>query len=168
MSDRVGMLAWLGKVDTALVVDSSASVSQSACGGELARSLPRDQIDSSALKAAGQELTRAADMTAPEWALWRQIADEVAALYQMPPREQAALRQRLAEGDMLFMQFLLTEARAHGLPVTGRLEFWQLVYPGQYLLRIVTASHTCYLVIPPDQPGARLYHGATATIRQPS
>lgn len=120
--------------------------------------------DGSALGSVPQEPLRAENLTAETWTLWREIAGQVASHFQCTPAERAALMRLLADQDEDDLAMLLRFARLHGLPVTARFEFWQLVYPDHYIVKVITPSHTCFMGVPADRPGADLYHGATATL----
>ncbi|WP_156970528.1 hypothetical protein [Andreprevotia chitinilytica] len=116
------------------------------------------------LAASPQEIPRAADLTAEAWALWREIALQVAEHDDYSTADRSWLMRRLAEQDASLMRALLQQVRHHVLPITDRFEFWQLAYPGQYILRIVTPTHACFIALPADHPSADLFHGATVTM----
>ncbi|MBM3117846.1 hypothetical protein [Jeongeupia naejangsanensis] len=103
-------------------------------------------------------------MTKDDWGLWREITGQVADHYDASDAETADLMRQLAGQDPAFLTLLLDEARRHALPVTERFDFWQLVCPDHALLRIVTPTHSGFIALPADRPGARLYHQATATL----
>ncbi|BCL76451.1 hypothetical protein JHS3_21870 [Jeongeupia sp. HS-3] len=122
--------------------------------------------EENALRASPQEPLRAADLTAVEWSLWREIAGQVADHYECTGSERSFILRQLSEQGSGFMDALLHLARTHALPVTDRFDFWQLAYPGHYILRIETPTHAGFAAIPAGRAGAKLYHGATATIWQ--
>ncbi|AOX99924.1 hypothetical protein BJP62_14745 [Jeongeupia sp. USM3] len=116
------------------------------------------------LRTGSQNTLRAADLTKEDWGLWREITGQVADHYDATDTETAGLMQQLAGQDPDFLTLLLDEARRHALPVTARFEFWQLACPGHALLRVVTPTHSGFIALPADCPGALLYHQATATL----
>lgn len=104
------------------------------------------------------------EVTPEVWKLWRDIVAQLADKLGWDVEERAWLMRQLGRQEPGFLRALLDLARLQSIPVTEDFAFWQLVYPDQYILRVITPEYRAFMVLPRDRPGADLYHLATAKL----